>query len=213
MEEVDTEKYIEALEQENQTLKGKDVQNVATMSAYTSANKDGNLVQYQIENLDLLEKLEHFYKGEYIGTLPNKDRDWIIPKDKDQIPLNAFGVSALMEIISKYVDKNTILSVYSEVRIYEILGDLGDELNLYILSNYEKMGMDNNFKKTKFRLLVVTTLHMIESTYRKAIGGKTIEEINQSKIVTQSDIVGGRSFSPVQTKKGFNILNPRTWKG
>ena len=133
MEDVDTEKYIEQLEQENVALKGKDVQNVTSMSSFALANKEGNLVQYQIENIELLEKLEHFYKGEYIGTLENGDMGWIIPKDKNQIPLNAFGVSAMMEIISKYVDKNTTLSVYSEMRIYEILADLGDELVIYIL--------------------------------------------------------------------------------
>ncbi len=212
MEEVDTEKYIEALEQENQTLKGKDVQSAIGMSNYTSANKNENLIQYQIENTELLDKLEHFYKGEYIGTLENKDIGWVKPKDKNQIPLNEFGVSALMEIVSKYVDKNTTLSYYSEMRIYEILADLGDELVIYILSNYEKMGMDNNFKKTKFRLLIVTTLHMIESTYRKAIAGKTIEEINQSRIITQSDLVG-RPFPQIPTKKRFNLLNPRSWSG
>ena len=210
MEEADTEKYIEQLEQENISLKGKDVQMATGMSAYTSANKNENLIQYQIENMELLEKLEHFYKGEYIGTLKNGDMGWVKPNDKDQIPLNSFGVSALMEIISKYVDKNTTLSIYSEMRIYEILGDLGDELIIYILSNYEKMGMDNNFKKTKFRLLIVTTLHMIESTYRKSIGGKTIEEINQSKIITQSDLVG-RPFPQGPTKKKFNLFNPRSW--
>ena len=212
MDDIDTEKYIEALEQENQTLKGKDVQNVSSMSALTSGTKNENLIQYQIENMELLEKLEHFYKGEYIGTLEDGNIGWIKPKDEDQIPLNTFGVSALMEIISKYVDKNTTLSYYSEMRIYEILGDLGDELVIYILSNYEKMGMDNNFKKTKFRLLIVTTLHMIESTYRKAISGKTVEEINQSRIITQSDLVG-RPFSQLPQKKKFNLFNPRTWSG
>jgi len=212
MEDIDTEKYIEALENENQSLKGKDVQMATSMSGLASGTKNENLIQYQIENMELLEKLEHFYKGEYIGTLEDGNIGWIKPKDKDQIPLNAFGVSALMEIISKYVDKNTTLSYYSEMRIYEILGDLGDELVIYILSNYEKMGMDNNFKKTKFRLLIVTTLHMIESTYRKAISGKTIEEINQSRIITQSDIVG-RPFSQLPQKKKFNLFNPRTWSG
>ncbi len=213
MEDIDTEKYIEALEDENRNVKGKNTQQAVDMSALALAgNKNENLIQYQIETVELLEKLEHFYKGEYIGTLKNGDMGWIRPKNKDQIPLNTFGVSAMMEIISKYVDKNTTLSYYSEMRIYEILADLGDELIIYILSNYEKMGMDNNFKKTKFRLLIVTTLHLIESTYRKAISGKTIEEINQSRIITQSDLVG-RSLPQTPTRKGFNLLNPRTWRG
>ncbi len=210
MEGIDDEKYIEALEQENTLLKGKDIGTAVNLAGYGSATKNENLITFQIETTELLDKLEHFYKGEYIGTLENGDAGWVKPKDKKQIPLNNFGVSAMMEIVSKYVDKNTTLSYYSEMRIYEILGDLGEELVIYILSNYEKMGMDDNFKKTKFRLLVITTLHMIESTYRKAIGGKTIEEINQSRIITQTDSMG-RSLSPMPTKRRFNIFNPRTW--
>ncbi len=70
--------------------------------------------------------------------------------------------------------------------------------------------MVDKFRKTKFRLLIVTTLHMIESTYRKAISGKTIEEINQSRIVSQSDFVGQRMPSAQPTKK-FSVFNPRTW--
>lgn len=213
MEEIDPEGYIKDLELENQSLKGKNIQLATDVSAFAGANRNENLIQYQIENIELLEKLEHFYKGEYMGTLENGDLGWITPKDKNQIPLNPFGVSSLMEIISKYIDKNTTLSYYSETRIYEILGDIGDELVIYILSNYEKMGMDNNFKKTKFRLLVVTTLHMIESTYRKAIAGKTVEEINQSRIITQSDSIGQRPFPTSQIKKKFNPFNPRTWQG
>jgi len=213
MEDIDNEKYIEALEQENTLLKGKDVGTAVNLSAFGSSTKNENLITFQIETTELLDKLEHFYKGEYIGTLNNGDTGWVKPKDKKQIPLNEFGVSAMMEIVSKYVDKNTTLSYYSEMRIYEILGDLGDELVIYILSNYEKMGMDDNFKKTKFRLLVITTLHMIESTYRKAIAGKTIEEINQSRIITQSDLMGGRLPSQMPTRKKFNLLNPRTWGG
>ncbi len=211
-EDIDTENYIEDLVNEVKRLKGKEVELGASISNYTSANKGENLIQYQIENVELLDKLEHFYRGEYVGTLENGDVGWIKPIDEEQIPLNAFGVSAMMEIVSKYIDKNTTLSYYSEMRIYEILADLGDELVLYVLSNYEKMGMSDKYRKTKFRLLIVTTLHMIESTYRKAIGGKTIEEINSSTIITQSDVVG-RNLTPMPQKRRFSLINPRTWGG
>ena len=210
-EEVDQEGYITALEEENKSLQGKNIQLATDVSALGATGGNGNLIQYQIENAELLEKIEHFYRGEYEGTLKNGEIGWVTPKDEAQRPMNAFGVSGMMETVSKYVDKNTILSYYSEQRIYEILGDLGDELVLYILANYEKMGMSDKFRKTKYRLLVITTLHMIESTYRKAIAGKTIEEINRSTIVTQSDSLGQRGFPQPQQKKRFNLFNPRSW--
>lgn len=210
MEEIDNEGYLKELETENKEVRGKYAQAIADVSALGTASKNENLIQYQIENLELLDKLEHFYRGEYLGILSNGDTGWVKPEDESQIPLNNFGVSSMMEIVSKYIDKNTTLSYYSEMRIYEIMADLGDEIILFVLSNYEKMGMSDKYRKTKFRLLIVTTLHMIESTYRKSIGGKTIEEINQSRIITQSDLMGQRNIPQVQSRK-FNIFSPRTW--
>lgn len=209
-EQVDTEDYIDALEKQSKQQEGKILELTSALSGSGLINKNENIIQYQIENNDLIEKLEHFYRGEYIGTDPKtKERGWIKPADKTQIPLNEFGVSAMMEIVSKYIDKNTTLSYYNEMRIYEIMADLGDELILYILSNYEKMGMSDKFRKTKFRLLIVTTLHMIESTYRKAIAGETIKRINESRIVTQSESIGRVPMT--QPKTRFNILNPKSW--
>jgi len=209
--------YIKELENKNREVQGKNVGLSADMSSMASASRSDNLITYQIENSDLLEKLEHFYRGEYIGTIkggPNEgEKDWIAPEDPSQVPFNEFGVSAMMEIVSKYIDKNTTLSYYSEMRIYEIMADLGDELVLYVLSNYEAMGMSDKFRKTKFRLLIVTTLHMIESTYRKAISGKTIEEINQSRIITQSDSIGIKAPTQNQKRGNFSLLNPRSWGG
>ncbi len=61
MEETD-EAYIKELELQNQELKGKNIQQAIDVSSFASATKNENLIQYQIENVELLEKLEHFYK-------------------------------------------------------------------------------------------------------------------------------------------------------
>lgn len=205
----DPQDIIDELLGQNKELDEKNKQLTNDFSAYANSNKDGNLIQYQLDSNELLERLEHFYKGEYLGQ-EGENVGWITPEDDDQIPFNAFGVSSLMEIVSKYIDRNTSLSNYPEKRIYEILADLGDELNLFILSNYEKMGLDNNFKKTKFRLIVVTTLHMIESTYRRAIGGSTSRDLNQSRIINQSDTL--RMNDGLQSpQRKFSITNPKTW--
>ena len=210
MEEIDKDGYIEALNEENKLLRGKNTQQAIDISSSSATQKNENLIQYQIENTDLLDELEHFYRGEYIGTLENGEVGWVLPEDETQIPMNKFGVSSMMEIVSKYIDKNTTLSYYSELRIYEVMADLGDELILFVLCNYEKMGMNDKVRKTKYRLLIVTTLHMIESTYRKAISGKTVEEINQSRIISQSDTLG-RSPYQMPHKQKFSLLNPISW--
>lgn len=210
MAEDEKDEFIEELMANMKGQQNKINQMASGLSAYDQSTPSSNLIQYQIDNSDLLERLEHFYKGEYLGTDDNQNVVWVKFKKKDEIPLNDYGVSSYMEIVSKYIDKNTTLSNYTEMRINEILADIGEELILFTLSNYEKMGMDNYNKKTKFRLLVTTTLHIIESTYRRAISGKTFEDVNQSRIIIPSDF-GPRSSNIQQSPKKRGLFNFRNW--
>ena len=69
--------------------------------------------------------------------------------------------------------------------------------------------MDTEFKKTRFQLTVITILHSIESTYRRSLRGKTMEDLNSSRIFTQMDNLGGKAGLP--TKKKFSLFKPGTW--
>lgn len=162
-----------------------DAQTANFLNNISQQKKKDNFLHHQLATEDMIDKLEHFYKGDKAGIDDDGNVCWVEEENKDLVTLNEFGTTSIMEIITKYIDKNTILSYYSEKRIYEILSDVGDEMVLFIQCNYEQMGMDTYFKKTKFRLLISTTLHIIESTYRRALHGRTMEEINQSKVVGQ----------------------------
>ena len=198
----------------NLTTQESDNKNQSLSSGMAGAfQKDGNFLQFQTETQELLDKLEHYYKGEYIHTDKEGNQSWKQSKDPDARMFNEHGVNLMMETVSKYIDKHTSLSRYKEQRINEILYDLGNDLVLVIFCNYEKMGMDNYFKKTKFRLIITTTSHIIESAYRKAIDGKFLEEINQSKIVTQSDNIGRSPGIPMPQKKKASFFNPSSWGG
>lgn len=200
--------YEQALEQEIAALNQAKLSTGLASSNYTN-NSDKNIVEFQLDTDVLLEKLERFYKGEYLGYDDNGKPEWKTPKDKELVTFNEFGVNSMMEVVTKYIDKNTMLSTYSEERIYEIMADLGDELVLFMLCNYEKIGMTTYFKKTKFRITISTTLHIIESAYRRAIRGQTRIDLNQNKIVTQTDLIGSRGFG-IEKKKS-RTLDPRTW--
>lgn len=155
------------------------------LGGMANSKKDDNFLHHQLSTEEMLTKLEHFYRGDFEGEDSNGDIVWKKQTNKDLVTFNDFGVTSIMEIVTKYIDKNTILSYYTSERIYEIMADIGEDLVLFLLCNYEKIGMDTYFKKTKFRLIVTTTLHMIESSYRRSIGGKTMMEINQSRVISQ----------------------------
>lgn len=193
-DEVDSGQVNDLIDRVNsaESRNAKMSQAIQTMSA---EKKDGNFLHYQLSTDELLDRLEHFYRSDFQGYDDDGDLVWKKQTNTDLVTFNDFGVSAIMEIVSKYVDKNTILSDYSEERIYQILSDIGDELIMFILCNYEKMGMDTHFKKTKFRLIITTTTHIIESTYRRAKSGNTLKEINQSRVV-------GQFANPMQVPQG-----------
>lgn len=219
MEEQEDEKdtLISQLYDEVDRLQGAEDKGARNTSlANYPQKKDSNLISVQLDTIELLQKLERFYRGDYLKTDEETgDVYWAKQENEDLIPLNDYGVSMFMESVTKYIDKNTVLSNYTEERIYEILGDLGDELTLFVSCNYEMMGMDTNFKKTKFRMLIVTTLHLIESSYRRAIDGRTIQDLNQSRIVSQSDMIGRHNqMMPPKKKSGFwGMFDPRVPKG
>jgi len=229
---MDDEDLLANILQEEQELKSKNTQ-LATALA-TSAfqgQEDANLIQFQIDTAEMLNKIEHFLRGEYITTDPSGNEYWTKPmkkvldkngkpmKDKDgkdieevdqsRILLNDYGVNLILSILGNYLDKNTILSYYDERRINEILADFADKLAEEIFNTYEKIGLDSDFKKTRYPLIVLTIVHTVESAYRRALHGKTMEDLNSSKIFTQVDQIGNRG---VPTKKRHRSpFKPSTW--
>lgn len=226
---MEGEDFLKNLEAERDDLRQKNQQlNTALSSSSYQGQEDANLIQYQVDTGEMLGKIEHFLRGEYIAVDKEGNEYWAKPMktvkvqnkktkkiynkeiiDTDLILFNDYGVNSIMSIIGNYIDKNTILSYYDEMRINEILSDLGDEMANFIFCNYEKMGMDTDFKKTRFQLIVINILHIVESAYRRAIRGKTMEDLNASKIYTEIGSSPGRT--PMPTKKKFNLFKPGTW--
>lgn len=209
----DIDRHISEIESENSALRDKNNEiNTAMVSSNFAGNDPSNEIRYQLDCAELLARIEHFLKGEVMSFDDDQNEYWSKQTNEDLVLFNEYGVNAIMSIIGNYIDKNTMLSRYDEMRINEILADLGDELIKFIFCNFEKMGMDTEFKKTRYELTVLTIIHGIESTYRKAIQGKTSEEINTSRIFTQSDSLGRMPQQMMPQKQGFSVFNPSTWR-
>ena len=209
--DVEDEQFLKAVQDQSQQLQSKNTELSSALAASNyQSQEDKNLIEFQLDTSDMLSKIEHFLKGDYVDVDKDGNEVWVAQKDSKLILFNKYGVNSIMLIIGNYIDKNTMLSHYDEMRINEILADLGEELAKFIYCNYEKMGMDTEFKKTRFELTVITILHAIESAYRRAISGTTMRELNSSRIFTQSDFKGGPS-SISMPKKKFNLFRPRSW--
>lgn len=205
---------IDAFKQELELTKKKNSELTTALSGVSYQGRGGekNLIEFQLDTEAMLEKIEHFLKGDVLKVDEMGNEYWAKQKNKDLVLFNEYGVNSLMLIIGNYIDKNTVLSFYNEDRINEILADLGDELANFIFCNYEKMGMDTDFKKTRYALTVLTIVHSIESAYRRAMHGDTVQKLNSATIFTQSDHLGLTSrYGQQPQKRKFNLFNPKTW--
>lgn len=202
--------FLERLEAELETEKTKNTQLYNELSNFSQGGtQDPNLVQWQLDTDDILDRIEHFMKGEIIKEDAEGNVDYIKPETDDLAILNSYGVNSVMQILGNYVNRIHMLSFYSDERVNEILADLGDELALFIFCNYEKMGMTTEFKKSRYAMLVINILHIIESCYRRALFGKEREEANTGRLITETNRYPGGNIPSAlvsQKKKRFGIF-------
>lgn len=170
-------------------------------------NKDGQEIDViEFDGQRIMDKLRTM-------KLQDDGYNYVCVFDEDKKPFNEYGVAELMRIMSMYVTKETFLSYYDEERINEILSDLGNALNNFLYCNYEKMGMDTKFKESKYTLIALNLLHVVESCYRRALDGAEQLSMRTRSIVTQNQGMGGYGGIPAssQGSKRWNPLKPKTW--
>ena len=213
---VDEQAVNEHLGLLEQAMKEKDTK-IAELGGYAAssitgqAGQNDNLIVWQLELDNILERIEHLLKGDIIKTDEEGNITYEKPDDSSLIILNDYGVQLIMNVISFYLNRNTILSNYHPDRVKDILYDLGYELADVVYINYEKMGMDCIEKKSRHEILILNILHTIESSYNRALGGEERESLRTARVVTQSLSPGGLG-SPLHRKRhGGGFLNPRNW--
>ncbi len=208
MDEEDIGEYIEQLQGE---VKDKNNKLADITGAYSSfqQNQDQNLIVWQLELDNILERIEHLLKGDIVEEDAQGNIVYKTPKDTDLIVLNDYGVKLIMNVISFYLNRNTILSRYNEERIMNILYDLGIELADLIYISYDKMGLDTQEKKARYPVLGMNILHTIESAYRRAIGSGERESLRSARVVTQTEPLGGQMMA--QKKQSFSLFKPGSW--
>lgn len=108
------------------------------MSLFGVPSED-NLIRWQLDLKEDIDRIYHLLKGDQI----KEDKDGNIsyePASHDDLkPFNEFGVQMIMNIISFYLNRNTLLSNYSEDRIDEKVLDFGRRLYALIHNRYEEI--------------------------------------------------------------------------
>ena len=132
--------------------------------------KDENLIRWQLELNDILERAEHILRGD-VPKYVNGTLIWVDNPFPDQNPLSEWGVQEVMKILAMYINRNTILSDYNNDEINWKVYDFGRRLNNLFFMRYDELGMDNEQKRKNYEILVGEMVDLVHSAYKRALHG------------------------------------------
>lgn len=188
-------------------------------SSSFSASQDVNLIQWQLELDNILERTEHLLKGDEL-KFDNGNLIWQEPENKNNILFNQYGVQEILRSLSSYLNRNTILSNYDDKTINWKLYDFGIELSDLIFNKYDEMFNlperdDPNYEdviRSKIKLypmIVKQIVDTVHSSYLRALNGGERQSLREARHVTQSINPGGMpglANSQGNTKKRFGLF-------
>jgi len=139
--EAEVNRYLELMQKEleEEKLRRLDYQNqLSKASSFSSQNEQG-LVQYQLDLGKDMDRIFHILSGDFIGVASDRSEVWMPSKDDRDRILSEYGVSQLMNIISFYINKNTLLSYYDDMDLITLkVHNFGIELIDLLFNKYEK---------------------------------------------------------------------------
>jgi hypothetical protein len=112
--------------------------NHGQMNLFNQENEE-NLIRWQLDLKEDLDRLYHLLKGDILFEDDDGNVFYKSPDSPDLKPFNEFGVQLIMNIMSFYLNRNTILSNYDEEVINWKVYDLGYEIADLIHNRYQEM--------------------------------------------------------------------------
>lgn len=182
------------------------------MSSFAT-RQDQDLIRWQLELNDILERAEHILRGD-VPRFEDGHIVWKANPHPEKNALNEEGVAECMKILSLYVNRNTILSDYTNAEINFKVYDFSRALNNLIFMKDYEFGMDTDEKRKNYEMLVTELKDIVHSAYKRALDGaekRSLREmINVSQATSTSAQLGGGVVvnNQGQPVKERGLLNP-----
>lgn len=180
------------------------------LSRFSSKTED-NLIRWQLELNDILERAEHILKGD-VPVFKDGHIIWIKNPRPENNVLNEYGVQEIMKILSLYVNRNTILSDYRNEEINLKIFDFGRDLNDIIFMRSDEFGLNTIEKRKNYPLLVREIIDIVHSTYKRALDGgerRSLREMINVTQATQTQLPAGININNQgQSARERGLLNP-----
>jgi len=142
----DYEEYIQQLTQELDIANREKRQLANAQMSLFGNQQDENLIKWQLDLREDLDRIYHLLKGHQIKQDERGNVIYVEPDDSSLKPFNEFGTQLIMNILSFYLNRNTILSNYDEDTINYKVYDFGCDLVDLVFNRYEEMMMTTTFE-------------------------------------------------------------------
>ena len=174
------------------------------------ASPQDNLIKFQLELNDLLERAEHILKEDVI-MIENGVMSWTGHPEQERRIFTDYGVHEIMRILAMYLNRNTILSDYEPDEINDKVYDFGKEVNDLIFMKYDDMGLNNPEKRKNYPMLVREIIDMVHSAYKRALYGQERESLRTARQISQSEQINPINVNTGDVRKERGFLNPARW--
>lgn len=177
-----------------------------------------NLVKFQLELNDILEKAEHILRGD-IPTFESGHLIWKKNPTPKNNTLNEVGVREIMQRLAMYINRNTILSDFTQEEIDIKSLDFGKALNNLIFMRYEEFGIDSDEKMKNYPMIVLEVSDMVHAALKRALNGgerRSLREMIQIHQSTQTQGFigqGGVNINAQPQMKPRGMMNPMRYIG
>ncbi len=203
------------LKEAQKSIENKENQlNQYASSMYQQEGGKQNLVEWELDFKPELEDIARSLRCDVLVMDKEGNQYWERNPNPERIFLNDLGVNDVLRKIILLVNKGKVLSNYTIEEIKERVRQIGHELRALIYNNYEAYGIDNDYKMNNYPSIVMDILDIIESAYRRALGGNTHKGLNEQRIVTQNDnlnLNNNNNISQRNNKPEVHWYNPKTW--
>jgi len=195
-----------------QQQRGNDPRQNSQLSSF-SAKQEDNLVRWQLELNDILERAEHILRGD-VPKFEDGHIIWEKNPNPENNPLNAVGVQEIMKILSLYINRNKVLSDYTNKEINFKVFDFGRAVNNLIFMRDFEFGMDTEEKRKNYEMLVTELKDIVHDTYKRALDGAEKRSLREMISVTQATNTNAQLGANMQLNdqgipnKERGLLNP-----
>jgi len=218
--EAEIQQAMKEIEQEElsgsyskvQSSRSTDPRQNSQISSFSSkANED--IIKWQLELNDILERAEHILRGD-VPKFRDGHIVWEENPNPQNNPLNTVGVQEIMKILSMYINRNTILSDYSNEEINFKVYDFGRAVNNLIFMKDFEFGMDTQDKRKNYEMLVTELKDIVHSAYKRALDGAEKRSLREMINVSQATSTSAQLGNGVtinaqgQAQRERGLLNP-----